>query len=91
MNGVQSLLGILFWYHPAVWLAGRRLRHLRELCCDAAVARRLRERTNAYAATLVRTPARAPAGGLQIGCGLLGLFENSSRLRRRLLHLKRPA
>ena len=35
---LQTILHLLFWFHPAVWLAGRRLRLLRELCCDAAVA-----------------------------------------------------
>jgi beta-lactamase regulating signal transducer with metallopeptidase domain len=51
-------LHVLYWFHPAVWLARCELAGLRELCCDASVARLLRGRTSGYRATLVRA-ARA--------------------------------
>lgn len=38
-NLVQSAIETLFFFHPAVWWLGARLREQRELCCDdAAVA-----------------------------------------------------
>ena len=38
-NLVQSLIETLFFFHPAVWWLGGRLREQRELCCDdAAIA-----------------------------------------------------
>ncbi|MDW3651616.1 MAG: M56 family metallopeptidase [Bacteroidia bacterium] len=33
-NLIQSLIEILFFYHPAVWWLSREIRKERELCCD---------------------------------------------------------
>ncbi|MGB6692399.1 MAG: M56 family metallopeptidase, partial [Terracidiphilus sp.] len=33
-NLVQTVAETLFFFHPAVWWVGSRLRHERELCCD---------------------------------------------------------
>ena len=33
-NLVQTLVETLFFFHPAVWWIGARIRHERELCCD---------------------------------------------------------
>ena len=33
-NLVQTLVETLFFFHPAVWWIGNRIRHERELCCD---------------------------------------------------------
>jgi bla regulator protein blaR1 len=33
-NLVQTLVETLFFFHPAVWWIGSRIRHERELCCD---------------------------------------------------------
>ncbi|MFH0911870.1 MAG: M56 family metallopeptidase, partial [Planctomycetota bacterium] len=90
MNAVQTLLHVLFWFHPAVWLAGRRLRHLREVCCDATVAAVLREHTPAYGRTLADAAAVLSSVKGRYALGFLGLFESSSRLRQRLEYLKRP-
>ena len=38
-NLVQSLIETLFFYHPAVWWIGGKLREQRELCCDDAAIR----------------------------------------------------
>jgi beta-lactamase regulating signal transducer with metallopeptidase domain len=57
----------LFWFHPLVRLAAHRVAVLRELCCDAAVADRLRAATPRYRATLLAEagrrllPAASPA------------------------------
>jgi beta-lactamase regulating signal transducer with metallopeptidase domain len=37
MAQIHRLVETLFWFHPLVWLIGRRLRHERELACDEAV------------------------------------------------------
>jgi len=34
VNLLQSAIETLLFYHPAVWLISRRVRHERELCCD---------------------------------------------------------
>jgi beta-lactamase regulating signal transducer with metallopeptidase domain len=33
-NLIQTMVETLFFFHPAVWWLGRRLREQRELCCD---------------------------------------------------------
>jgi beta-lactamase regulating signal transducer with metallopeptidase domain len=33
-NLVQTMVETLFFFHPAVWWIGNRIRHERELCCD---------------------------------------------------------
>jgi beta-lactamase regulating signal transducer with metallopeptidase domain len=33
-NLLQTLVETLFFFHPAVWWMGNRIRHERELCCD---------------------------------------------------------
>jgi hypothetical protein len=33
-NLLQTLVETLFFFHPAVWWVGKRIRHERELCCD---------------------------------------------------------
>jgi beta-lactamase regulating signal transducer with metallopeptidase domain len=33
-NLVQTMIETLFFFHPAVWWMGARIRHERELCCD---------------------------------------------------------
>jgi len=89
-NALQTLLHVAFWFHPFVWLAGRRARALRELCCDATVARVLGEKTSEYRETLLEEGRRILAIRSNVGLGLLGLFESQSRLRQRLEHLARP-
>jgi beta-lactamase regulating signal transducer with metallopeptidase domain len=89
-NTLQTILHVLFWFHPFVWLAGRRTRELRELCCDATVARILRRETVEYRQTLVEAGRRILAMKSPLSLGLLGLFENPARFRVRLEHLTRP-
>ena len=38
-NLIQSLIETLFFYHPAVWWIGGKLREQRELCCDDAAVK----------------------------------------------------
>jgi bla regulator protein BlaR1 len=91
VNAVQSLLHIVYWFNPVLWLAARRLRHLREICCDATVANLLRERTSDYCVTLVNAADRLSGAGFGMGLGLLGLFEGPARLRQRIEQLARPS
>jgi beta-lactamase regulating signal transducer with metallopeptidase domain len=94
---------IVFWFHPAIWCARRRLATLREMACDRTVARVLGDATPAYRRTLIllarsaalATPAAASAaasaaGRLTAGPGALGLFQRQSQLVTRLDALARP-
>lgn len=67
LDGACELLRALFWFHPLVWLAVRRVRALTELACDASVARHLGPKACGYRETLVRAAREmlvrpAPAG-----------------------------
>ena len=90
INAAQSVLHIIYWFNPVLWFAGRQLRHLREICCDATVGNLLRERTGEYSRTLIELADRALNLNVGQALGLLGLFESPSRLRQRIEYLRRP-
>ncbi len=88
-HGAHMLLSILYWHHPLVWFTRKHIQNLRELCCDATVARHLRAHTTAYRETLLQTARDLLAQPVKPGLGLLGLFENSNWLTTRLQWLER--
>ena len=45
----------LYWWHPVVWWARRRLRKAEEQCCDVWVVWAIPERARTYAAALLAT------------------------------------
>jgi beta-lactamase regulating signal transducer with metallopeptidase domain len=90
---------IVFWFHPAIWCARRRLATLREMACDRSVARLLGDATPAYRRTLIllarsaalgASPSASASGVLAAGPGALGLFQRQSQLVTRLDALARP-
>jgi Zn-dependent protease with chaperone function len=50
---VQRLVGIAFWFHPAVWWAGRQADLHREFVCDAAAVQTIAD-VPQYLRTLMR-------------------------------------
>lgn len=79
-----GLLRAVYFFHPLVHLAARRLEGLRELCCDRLVARRLGEERSAYRRTLLAFAAH------QHGEALAALpFAGRSSLLERLRALER--
>ncbi|MHC4500088.1 MAG: M56 family metallopeptidase, partial [Planctomycetota bacterium] len=89
IHAFYMVLQIIYWFNPLLWLARRQLQHLRELCCDATVARILREETTGYCETILETARRLLAKPVEPGMGLLGLFEDASRLATRLKWLEK--
>jgi len=89
-HAAYMLLVTLYWFNPLLWLIRKHLQHLRELCCDATVARCLREETGAYRDTLLDTGRALLARPLDPGLGLLGLFEDAGALVTRLRWLEQP-
>ena len=89
VHGATLAVQIVYWFNPLLWLVRRQLTHLRELCCDATVARLLREQTADYRATLLETARRLLDRPTEPGLGLLGLFESSHRLVTRLRWLEK--
>ncbi|MBK7875983.1 MAG: M56 family metallopeptidase [Planctomycetes bacterium] len=79
----------VFWFHPAAWIAGRRLAELREFGADARVANELRERTEEYRSSLLATAERryvraAPAGASAFVSGPSLLILRLARLEQPL-------
>lgn len=89
VNTFYMLLQIVYWFNPLIWQVRRRLQHLRELCCDATVARILREQTTDYRDTIIETARHFLPKPVEPGIGLLGLFETSNRLLVRLKWLEK--
>ncbi|MHC4438457.1 MAG: M56 family metallopeptidase [Planctomycetota bacterium] len=89
VHGFYMLLQIVYWYNPLLWLVRSQMHHLRELCCDATVARLLKDKTNEYRQTLIDVARRYLTKPTEPGLGLLGLFEDSNRLLVRLNWLKK--
>jgi beta-lactamase regulating signal transducer with metallopeptidase domain len=88
-NLLQTLVETLFFFHPAVWWIGRRLRDEREHCCDdlalAACGDPLSFATALYALEAARSPRLALA---------LDGHRPASTLRLRIAHIlgeARPA
>lgn len=52
---LELVISTLFWWHPAVWWACRKLRDLEEQCCDALVVGVLPHDARTYAAAIVDT------------------------------------
>jgi len=69
-NLLQSAIEVILFYHPAVWWLGRRIRELREECCDELALRACPDRLT-YARALeslalwqsTAEPAAAASGG----------------------------
>jgi beta-lactamase regulating signal transducer with metallopeptidase domain/lipoprotein-anchoring transpeptidase ErfK/SrfK len=88
-HSAYMALVILYWCNPLVWLIRKHIQNLRELCCDATVAKHLREDTPAYRGTLLETARDLVAQPVGPGLGMLGLFENSNWLVTRLQWLQK--
>lgn len=88
---LQTLVQMLFWFHPLVWWAGARLRDEREKSCDDAVLRRSASNRDSYGEAIVRslTIGRGRPIGLGVkgpltAAGLVGVFERGAALQQRL-------
>jgi len=87
---IQTILQIIYFYNPLLWLANAVIRQVREQAVDEMVMVALGEEAEDYPETLVnvfRLSFNRPALGLR----LIGVVESKSSLRRRVKHmLHRP-
>lgn len=58
VGALITLIQILFWFHPLVWWARRRLVQVTEQCCDRTVLEGLQLNSETYRQTLLRFVAR---------------------------------
>ncbi len=80
-NLVQTMVETLFFFHPAVWWLGSRLRQQRELCCDDAAVQACADPL-IYATALLRLEERR-SQHLGLAMALDG-HRSSSGLRARI-------
>jgi len=80
---LMSLLQVLHWFNPLVWLAFYRMQTDRELACDALVLTRTRSsESKEYGRTIINLlerfsrPQRLPS--------MAGILETKSQLKRRI-------
>jgi beta-lactamase regulating signal transducer with metallopeptidase domain len=83
-NLIQTTVETLFFFHPAVWWLGGRLRHHRELCCDDAAVQACSDPL-IYATALLRLAERRNQQ-LSLAMALDG-HRSSSTLRARIARL----
>jgi beta-lactamase regulating signal transducer with metallopeptidase domain/Tol biopolymer transport system component len=88
LGWLTSLLQVLHWFNPLVWLAFHHMRTDRELACDALVLTRTgRNESHAYGRTMVgllercSRSRRLPA--------MAGILESRAQLRRRIAMIAR--
>ena len=83
VNCAQTLLQIIYWWHPLLWFANARIRRVREEAVDDAVMLALNEQSDVYAPTLLEVAKLAfnrPLASL----GLVGILESKNALRQRI-------
>jgi beta-lactamase regulating signal transducer with metallopeptidase domain len=56
-----TLSRCVYWFHPLIWIATRRMQLLIEQCCDRTVMRQLDADTGEYARSLLQVAAHAAA------------------------------
>ncbi|MFT4077255.1 MAG: M56 family metallopeptidase [Asticcacaulis sp.] len=82
-NLVQNLIETLFFYHPAVWWIGAKLREQRELCCDDAAINTCEDPiTYATALLNLEEQRRGMPGNLAMALNGQGRHELLSRISR---------
>lgn len=90
INWIATLIAVVHWPNPAVWLVGWRMRVERELACDELVLRLGRDAGgNTYARTIVKLVEalsgadwRGPAA---VAGGAVGILEGKAQIQRRLV------
>lgn len=85
-NHLQTLLQILYWWHPLVWIGNARMRRVREEATDEAAVMARGGEPDGYARTLIEV-ARAALRRPVLTLGLLGILESRHALRSRVERL----
>ncbi len=87
INSLQVLAQAVFWFHPFVWWANRRIRAEREKCCDEMTIARWNTRPEQYCEAIVETlaakykPAR-PVPSLAVAGQVKNLEERIDTMLR---------
>jgi WD40 repeat protein/beta-lactamase regulating signal transducer with metallopeptidase domain len=80
---LEVVVTVLYWWHPAVWIARRELRRCEDLCCDAYVLRLLPASERTYAEAMLRTASLASHVPSAVAM-LASSFGQSGIIKRRI-------
>ncbi len=91
VNLIQTLLQIIYFYNPLLWLANAMIRRVREQAVDEAVLVAMGETAADYPETLVNIAKLAFKKRPVLSLRLIGVVESKSALSGRIRHiLSRP-
>jgi len=79
----QTLLQIVYWWHPLLWLANVQIRRVREQAVDETVMIQMGAEAETYPATLLQVAKLAFKRPL-LALGLIGIVESKSALAQRI-------
>ncbi len=88
VNTLQVIAQGLFWFHPLVWWANRRIRQEREKCCDEMVVARLHTTPKDYSTAIVETLAHATESAGPVPS--LAVAGSAKNIRERITTMLRP-
>ncbi len=86
VNAAQSLLQVLYWWHPLLWLSNNQTRRVREEAADEMVMAVLGDAAESYPETLLAV-ARFSLDHPSPSPGVVGILESSHPLRDRVQRL----
>ncbi len=91
VNLIQTLLQVIYFYNPFLWLANVVIRRVREQAVDEAVLVAMGEAAHDYPETLLNVAKLAFKQRPALSLRLIGVVESKSALRSRIKHiLHRP-
>ncbi len=77
VNVLQVLAQAIFWFHPFVWWANKRIRAEREKCCDEMAIARLNALPKEYTSAIVNTLASEHESGHPVpSLAVVGALKN---------------
>jgi beta-lactamase regulating signal transducer with metallopeptidase domain len=90
-NFFQGVLGALYFFHPLVWWANRRIRELREDACDELTVAALQGRRKPYGSALVKVTEMLGYASPPLALGVMETKHPSHRRLKRILDPSLPS
>ena len=87
VNLLQTLLQIVYFYNPLLWLANAMIRRVREKAVDEAVLVAMGETARHYPETLLTVAKLAFRKRPALSLRLIGVVESKGTLRSRVKHI----
>ncbi len=86
VNFIQTILQIIYFYNPLLWLANALIRNIREKAVDEMVLARLGDKADSYSSTLIDI-AEIAFSKPHFSLRLVGVVESKKALSGRIKHI----